>query len=168
MKNITYKRPSTIVTCAICKKEFSKENRAITRSLKVGAKNYCSRKCSGTNSILSIYPKQTQDAMRYYTASIKKRATRKNMEMNIDLKYLNDLFKRQDGKCAISGVSIFIPSDHLSRKNHGLNVASVDRIDNDLGYTKGNIQFTALGINFMRNTLSIAETKRFLNEIRDS
>ena len=168
MKTKQYKRPTTLVECCVCNKEFFKENRAIARSIREGAKNYCSRKCSGTNAILGIYPKEHQDAMRYYTASIKKRATRKNMEMNIDLKYLNDLFQHQDGKCAISGVSIFIPSDHLSRKNHGLNVASVDRIDNDLGYTKGNIQFTALGINFMRNTLSITEIKRFLNEIRDS
>jgi len=53
---------------------------------------------------------------------------------------LNKLIKKQDGKCAISGaVLVFKPFSN--------NQASVDRINNDLGYVDGNYRIVCLEFN---------------------
>lgn len=57
-------------------------------------------------------------------------------EIDFDSDYIAELYKDQNGKCALSGWAI-----NLSR--NGLeNTVSVDRIDSNKGYTKDNIQLT--------------------------
>ena len=43
---------------------------------------------------------------------------------------------------------------------------SIDRIDDSKGYVKGNTQLVALGINYMRNTFSIEDTLKVIQEIK--
>lgn len=65
--------------------------------------------------------------------------------------YINDLYEEQDQVCALSGLSIGwskVGWDHT---------ASIDRIDNDIGYTIDNIQLVHKQINMMRGSLSIPE-----------
>ena len=63
---------------------------------------------------------------------------------------LAELFERQEGKCAMSGVDMDI---HQSKGNP-LFYVSLDRINNDLGYTVGNLQLTCRGVNYMKNRWS--------------
>jgi len=58
-------------------------------------------------------------------------------------KYLENMYKRQKGKCAVTGIKMsFIRKDPLR--------FSVDRIDNNKGYIKGNIRLVCWGINELR------------------
>jgi hypothetical protein len=68
------------------------------------------------------------------------------LDSNIDAKYLYDMYLRQDGKCAITGMPIDLTTD-----------ASVDRIDSMKGYTKDNIWWVKKEINLMKNNLSLEE-----------
>jgi hypothetical protein len=64
---------------------------------------------------------------------------------------INDLYEEQDRVCALSGLSIGwsrVGWDHT---------ASIDRIDNDIGYAIDNIQLVHKQINMMRGSLSIPE-----------
>lgn len=72
-------------------------------------------------------------------SDIRCRAKRKNIEFNLDAKFLWELFIYQNKKCAISGVDLFIDNN-----------ASLDRIDSSLGYTKDNVQWVSITVNKMK------------------
>lgn len=88
---------------------------------------------------------------KYFT-DLKRRALEKNFKVNINIKYLWRLFIRQKRKCKLSGESIYFG---YSNRSNCETTASLDRIDNDKGYIKGNVQWVHKKINVMRNTLTV-------------
>ena len=67
--------------------------------------------------------------------------------MDLVLDDVINLFDEQNGFCAVSGVVMtFHPEASQSR---GTN-ASIDRIDNDGGYTKDNVRLVCSRVNYMR------------------
>ena len=61
------------------------------------------------------------------------------------------LWEEQDGKCAVSGVALTHHLDGTGTKEFN---ASIDRINNDEGYSRQNVRLVAYRINIMRHTLS--------------
>jgi hypothetical protein len=57
-----------------------------------------------------------------------------------------ELYQKQEGKCALSGLPIFFPAT-----NKGEFTASLDRIDSSKGYIEGNVQWVHKDINIMKN-----------------
>jgi hypothetical protein len=78
------------------------------------------------------------------------RAKRKNIEHNIDFDYLRDLFKEQKAKCFYTGLN-FVPGDKLRSM-------SLDRVDSNQGYVKGNVVWCLADINFLKFTRSYTKT----------
>jgi len=60
-------------------------------------------------------------------------------------------WEEQGGKCAVSGVALTHHCDGTGTKDFN---ASIDRINNDEGYTRQNVRLVAYRINIMRHTLS--------------
>jgi len=85
---------------------------------------------------------------------IKQSAELRNIEFNVSIKYLYDLYEKQNGKCAYSGEDIFLPIyvKQLRGENNET-IASLDRIDNDKGYVNGNLHWVCKRINYMKNTM---------------
>jgi hypothetical protein len=79
--------------------------------------------------------------------SLKTRQKRSNLEVDITKEYINNLFKEQCGKCALSGLDITLPERWKDRSY----TASLDRIDSSIGYVKDNIQWVHKKINIMKN-----------------
>ena len=75
------------------------------------------------------------------------KAAQKVYELEITMEQAWSLFKEQDGKCALSGVSIQFPKN---RDQYG-GTASLDRIDSKKGYILGNVQWVHKDINSMKN-----------------
>jgi hypothetical protein len=65
-------------------------------------------------------------------SKVKRRAKDKNRKFNLDIKYLLKLMKRQNNRCNLTGLNFDI-GDKKFRP-------SIDRINSNLGYQKGNIQ----------------------------
>jgi hypothetical protein len=90
---------------------------------------------------------------------LKRKAKERNLEFSVTSEELWQLFLNQDGKCALSGVSLFLSTE--INKQHNLNrkemTASLDRIDNDKGYTLDNVQWIHKTVNLMRRQYSIEE-----------
>ena len=88
---------------------------------------------------------------RYFT-DMKTSAKKRGLEFSISIEFINNLYHIQNGKCAISGLDIYLP---LSDEHHttGDYTASVDRIDSNKGYTEDNIQFVHKWINKMKQNL---------------
>lgn len=95
-----------------------------------------------------------------YYLRLKNSAYKRNIEFNIDINYLWNLFEKQNETCNLSSLKIsLIGRDrHLKGKEQ---TASVDRIDNSKGYIEGNVQWVHKEINRMKGSLNQNEFIEF-------
>jgi len=162
------------IECSFCRKMFEKEKKEVDRQNKHGRMHfYCSRSCSGkgntrshdnlgrwkgdTSLLESSNLSDEYTPFRTHLRRIKRRYTKDN---DVDLKYLKSLWDNQEGKCAITGVDLIL-ENKVSNPNYS---ASIDRIDSNKGYTKGNIHFISVTTNYAKNKYSL-ETLREYFEI---
>ncbi len=83
---------------------------------------------------------------------IQRAAKVRNLLFNITPEYLNDIFVRQNGRCALSGLQLDILGTR--RNKHTQYTASLDRIDSSVGYIEGNVQWVHKDINMMKQSFS--------------
>ena len=74
------------------------------------------------------------------------RSEQSGIEHNIDTQYIKELFRQQGGLCFYSGVEMI---------TSGSSSVSIDRIDSEGGYTKGNVVLCTAAINKMKNAYSM-------------
>ena len=82
---------------------------------------------------------------------VNKRRTQ-NLAFTIEHEDLNDLWVKQEGRCAMSGVFLTHHRDGSGVKEYN---ASIDRISSIKGYTPDNIQLVTYRINLMKHTLPV-------------
>jgi len=83
----------------------------------------------------------------------------KYSESDIEPEYLARLWEEQEGRCALTGWTMQLePSDSTSP-----NQASLDRIDNQKGYIRGNVRFLCLMANYARNQFDDEISDPFLS-----
>jgi hypothetical protein len=92
---------------------------------------------------------------RFYGA--KNRAINKEIEFNLSLDYLKELWNKQNGKCALTGINM----DHTILEGKIKTNGSIDKINPSLGYSKDNIQFVCNIINIMKSDMSIEQLINF-------
>ncbi len=79
-------------------------------------------------------------------------AKKREIEFKITKEYAYKLFLEQNGICALSGLPIqFGKSSNFPEEC----TASLDRIDNDVGYITGNIHWVHKDVNRMRNIYTL-------------
>lgn len=81
-------------------------------------------------------------------SNIRSHATTRDLEIDISIQQIWDLYLRQNKKCAISGVLLKLES---SRKKE--TTASLDRIDSSKGYVMDNVQWVHKTVNIMKSNL---------------
>jgi len=126
--------------CRQCCAEYAKEFRK-------RHKNY---RGSG---LLKKYPKEHRlliSAIRHRISDAKgrtKKAKGKLPECTISADYMFELFNKQQGKCALSGVPLKLEVGSLT-------VLSIDKIRPEKGYTIGNVQWVAWAVNRAKGEMS--------------
>jgi hypothetical protein len=75
-------------------------------------------------------------------------AEARGLKVGVKIEDLDRLFKKQMGECALTGLPL-----RLSTKRSGC-TASVDRINSEKGYVRGNIQWVHKDVNMMKNNFS--------------
>jgi len=86
----------------------------------------------------------------------------RNIEFDVTKDYLEKVFLKQNGKCALSGINITLPKTATENRKY-LHTSSLDRIDSSKGYIEGNVQWVHKRLNSMKNSDSLEE---FLNWCR--
>jgi hypothetical protein len=92
---------------------------------------------------------------------IKERSKKNGYNIDFDYLYLKELWNKQEGKCAISGLNM----TYEIFKGRIFTNVSVDRIDSNKGYTKNNVQLVCMAINQMKSDMSIEELLYFCEHI---
>ncbi len=80
---------------------------------------------------------------------IKVGAKRRKLEFDVTIEYLWSLFEDQDAKCSVTNMPIKFGRVYVRHET----TASLDRIDNNKGYIKGNVRWVHKDINMMRGPL---------------
>ena len=163
-------------TCDNCGIEFEKPQSEITRNLKIGRRNFCTRSCSGVgnaknfgdrknNYDISKHSANSRDEFtpfRYHFRNCKKRYK----DVDIDLQYLKEIWEKQQGVCPFSGVKLVLNAYTNIFKDQRYS-ASLDRIDSNKGYVKGNIRWVSRAINHLKNDMTDNQLIEFLNIISE-
>lgn len=158
------------VKCETCGKSFLREKGEVTRNKRIGRRVYCSRSCGGKckknvehiKSVRSDYDitqhcgnrKDEYSGFKWYMKVLNTR----RKEVDVDLQYLKELWESQKGRCAFSGQELELRTHSNKQKASS---ASLDRINNDKGYTQGNVRFVSVMFNMARNTFSDQDVLNF-------
>lgn len=86
----------------------------------------------------------------FILSSISRRCKDKKMKTDLDFDFLIDLYRKQNGKCYYSGVSMDFYINSLT-------LMSVDRLDSNIGYLKDNVVMCCWVINNMKQDLSVSD-----------
>jgi len=151
--------------CSSCGIEFEKSNSELNRNKKLNRPNFCSRNCVGINNTKNLLNvKNRYDIQRhsnnrggeyskfkYHFRNIKKR----NQIIDLTIEDLSNQWVLQNGICPFSGIKLEL-SSYTKIKKNPIYSASLDRIDNKLGYVKGNVRWVSRAINWMKNEMDDA------------
>lgn len=90
---------------------------------------------------------------------LKRKARERGLAFEVTSEQLWELFNKQNGKCALSGVELILETK--INKQHNLDrtahTASLDRIDNSKPYTIDNVQWIHKVLNHMRRQYSMED-----------
>lgn len=167
-----------LINCEICNKEFEREKGEIKRSRKLGRKIYCSLSCAGEGnkhclgeylrkgnpeSLIAANRRDEYTKFKWFMKVIKQR----KKEYNIDLPYLKKLWKEQNGVCPLTGWELTLPKHSCAwdKAENKMYRASLDRIDSDKGYNKGNVRFISVIANYCKNDFTDKEVILFCESV---
>ena len=140
-------RPERSLTCKECHLE-------ITRNYKRNKRKDISYKKE--ESI-----KQKERRVRLWQNTLIHDCKSRKLEIDIDVDYVNELFQKQKGKCYWFGVDL-IPN--INRKHP--QQPSLDRLNNKLGYIKGNVVLSCYSANIGRNENEEKTWTEFIKQIK--
>lgn len=86
--------------------------------------------------------------------------TRLPVQVTLTIEDAWRLFLKQGRKCALTGLDIWFEKKSNSSARRVGGTASLDRIDNRIGYVEGNVQWVHKRINMMRGSMDIEEFVR--------
>lgn len=82
----------------------------------------------------------------------KYRASKSGLGHEVNCKFLQGLWDKQKGLCALSGLEMTIRGERGT--DQYWNSVSIDRIDSSKGYLIGNVQLVCTGVNYMKKDMS--------------
>lgn len=113
--------------------------------------------------------KDKYSPFKYFIKQAKLRAKSKVkfQSFNITLEYLKDLWESQGGKCAISRVEMELPTT-LAENRDSPFCASLDRINSEVGYMQGNVQFVTQFCNLGKRDFKTEKVLKFIQAVKKS
>ena len=82
-------------------------------------------------------------------------------------KYKKKIWKKQNGKCAITNVELILPNDTKYKTINNNYKASIDRIDSSKSYTIDNVQFLSATMNYLKMDMKNDDVMEFIDIIKN-
>jgi hypothetical protein len=169
------------ISCAGCKITFEKFAAEVKRQRKINPNRnfYCSMTCyahaKGKVNLGNFLGNGPTDHLprgsfldehspfRYFM----RKARNRKGNTDLDLPYLQTLWRAQGGRCAISGIQMELPihGQAWAMRSRDPWKPSLDRIDNAKDYIKGNVRFITVIANFARNEFSDEQLLEFCRAV---
>lgn len=160
------------VECAFCHKKFERLVGEINRAKKLKRKIFCSLSCSwkfnpenskgNLNNLRKGSLKDDLSPFRWFTKTIRQR----NKDNDIDETYLKKLWEQQKGICPLTSWQLELPTGTEGWKNEqNIKRASLDRIDSNQGYVRGNVRFISIMANYAKNIFSDKDLLYFCRSV---
>jgi len=92
-------------------------------------------------------------------AHLRRYSRKKNIEFDIDLDYVDRLWVKQGGRCALTKLAM----THIGKS---LFDVRIDLKDHNQGYIKDNIQLVCDGVKRMKRDMSDSDVREFIQEIK--
>ena len=99
---------------------------------------------------------------KYFLTRIRARVKKCNFENTLDLSTLKSIWEKQKGICPYTGWKLKLPN---KKNKKTYDMASIDRIDSDKGYTADNIRFVSIMVNYGKNDFKESEMIDFCKAI---
>jgi hypothetical protein len=174
------------IKCKHCGNEIEKIKAEYDRRIKKKSVGFfCNLKCSGlffkakhldkfkgNYSHLIKYQNNRLDQyspFKYHANKARSRSKQKGYKTDLNAEYLKEVWDNQSGICPYTGIKM-----EISRTSRDEDIkktpikASLDRIDPNIGYTKGNVEFVCYCVNVMKNDFSKKEMVNFINLIKNN
>jgi len=136
--------------CNFCKSEKNIRSDSLCRTKSCG----CIVKRTGKNH--KDWKGYEEISQSFWTV-LKRGAVSRNLELDISIEQVWNLFLKQDGKCALTGLPLIFGTKRTAFDR----TASLDRKDSSKGYTLDNVQWVHKQINEMKMAQSQEEFVRF-------
>lgn len=150
-----------IWTCISCKLELPLNSKNFHSDVSTSTKFKPKCKKCAKRDRLNYTRMIKKDDLDYFLKELlsaaKIRSIKKNIEFTISIEVLKQLWEKQLGKCAISGVDM----THTILSGRIQTNVSIDRIDSTKGYSVDNIQLVCVSVNVMKGTMNLSELKHF-------
>ena len=149
------------ITCARCQKELPPDQFHRISEDSEAKRKYC-RSCAKASDRKT----RSSDHRSYLTNLVRKsryQSKRRDIaDFTITAELLHDLWVKQEGRCAISGVILTHHLDGSGRKDFN---ASIDRIDSSGNYEIGNVQLTCSAVNMMKSEMTNSQFVNFARKV---
>lgn len=130
-----------------------------------GLREEC-KECAKKRKQIEFKNRSPRDNIGTLVTGAKTRAKRSGIQCTITKNSMLEMYDKQNGKCAITG----IPFEINLTEGKNSKAPSIDRIDPNKGYTIDNVQLVCSHVNMMKSNLSMDELYEFcigvLNEKR--
>jgi hypothetical protein len=175
------------VECSTCGAKFDKPVGEYNRRMRLKKTEFfCNRSCAGKSPAqkehldkirsgydISQHSGNARDRFtpfrKFMRACNNRRPGSKSLkggdghEVDVDVVYLRSIWLAQEGKCPLSGINmLLVPNgDPVPFQ------ASLDRIDSNVGYIRGNVRFVTLMANYALNKFSDEQLVDFCKAVVD-
>lgn len=135
-------------TCKSCKQQLPLDDYPVRDGYRATVCVTCYRRQRNSH-----YSSTPESYLRVIINSAKHQATagKRRKDWSFTVEQGMELWDKQKGKCALSGVLMTYARDGQGSKDFNL---SLDRIDPTVGYIPGNVQLVAYRVNLMKHTLT--------------
>jgi len=106
---------------------------------------------------------------KYALNKARSRSKSRSKATDLTLEYLKEIWENQNGLCPYTNIKMEVPrssQDEDIKKTP--TKASLDRIDPNIGYIKGNVEFVCYCVNVMKNDFTKEQMVDFINQIKSN